>query len=140
MAFQSPSCFVSIPFRPEFADVRATVLKVLLEMNVKPLQVSDLEADDSLSSGIADALRRADLILADITGLNAHVLYELGVAYGLNKPIAMIAQEGSDLAALPGDLAKQQIVTYPPGNVSSLVGYLHRKVRIILSSTRGSAG
>ena len=48
-------------------------------------------------SGISDA----DLVVADLTGLNANVMYEVGVAHALRKPTLVVTQE---IDELPFDL------------------------------------
>ena len=42
---------------------------------------------------IVGNIHTADLIVADLTGLNPNVMYELGIAHGLDKPVIMVAQD-----------------------------------------------
>jgi hypothetical protein len=52
----------------------------------------------------------ADVIIADLTGLNPNVLYELGVAHTFNKKTIVITQD--DLSSLPFDLKQYRTKGY----------------------------
>ena len=73
-------------------------------------------ADQQLSqgnilSGIISAINEADLIVADLTGLNANVMYELGVAHALDTPVVIVTQ---DLEIYPFDLKNYRAMPYSP--------------------------
>lgn len=51
----------------------------------------------------------ADVVIADITGNNVNVLYELGLSHGLAKPVIMLSQRAHDA---PFDLRTYRIVKY----------------------------
>ena len=52
---------------------------------------------------------QARIIVANITGRNPNVYYELGIAHAIDKPVIMIAQNKSDL---PFDIRAKQIIFY----------------------------
>ena len=58
--------------------------------------------------GISDC----DLVIADLTNLNANVLYELGVAHGLDKPVILLSQDTPE--SLPFDLKSYRVLPYSP--------------------------
>ncbi|WP_448620894.1 hypothetical protein [Geodermatophilus sp. URMC 65] len=71
-------------------------------------------ADEDVNPGaitprIISSIFEADLIVADITGLNANVFYELAIAHGYGKPTVHL-QEGSDRP--PFDIKDMRIVAY----------------------------
>ena len=52
---------------------------------------------------IFEYIQRAGLIIADITGANPNVLYEIGLAHALRKPVIII-REGTDTSLVPFDI------------------------------------
>lgn len=74
-------------------------------------------------------LDRADLVVADITGLNPNVMYELGIRHGFCKKTILLTQ---DLRELPFDIAGYQCMEY-----SWITEANRRKFRADLSSLLG---
>lgn len=73
-----------------------------------------LKADTNLQQRnimrtIVEGIAQADLIVAELTGNNPNVFYELGVAHGLQQPVVMIAQ---DVDQIPFDLRSYNVVIY----------------------------
>jgi hypothetical protein len=60
----------------------------------------------------------ADLVVADLTGANANVTYEMGYAHGLKKPMIHISVTPPE--QLPFDFRQWPIVAYELGKVHSL--------------------
>lgn len=63
----------------------------------------------SIISGIIDNLRNSQLVIADLTGLNPNVMYELGVRHSLKRGTIIITQ---NLSALPSDLRDYMTLEY----------------------------
>ena len=70
------------------------------------------------SPGIRDILRRARVVIADITALSPEVLFEVGFAHGLERPTLPVVQHHNWLSRLPRWLTDFQI-----GNFSSDEGW-----------------
>lgn len=66
---------------------------------------NDLQADRAdlmigssmIGTNIFRSISESDVCVADMTGLNPNVLYEIGVRHSLRKPIIHIAQSGTSL-------------------------------------------
>ena len=58
---------------------------------------------------IWENILRADLIIADLTGRNPNVFYELGYAHALHKNTVLITQSIDDV---PFDLRHRQMIKY----------------------------
>jgi hypothetical protein len=77
-------------------------------------------ADNFFTNGqiiveIWSAINHARVILADCTGRNAYVFYEIGIAHTLGKETILITQSIEDI---PFDLRHLRFITYeytPPG-------------------------
>lgn len=63
----------------------------------------------SIISGIASNLNNSDLVIADLTGLNPNVMYELGVRHTLKRGTIIITQ---DINSLPSDLRDYTCLDY----------------------------
>ena len=92
-----PLCFLIMPFGSEFDFVLKTVKET-----VESFHFQYDRADESFVSGtvvdkIREQIARADLIIADLTGKNPNVYYEVGYAAALNKKVIQIAQSVNDL-------------------------------------------
>ncbi len=55
------------------------------------------------------SIDEAQLIIADLTGGNPNVFYELGVAHALNRPVILLTQS---IEELPFDLASYRVISY----------------------------
>jgi nucleoside 2-deoxyribosyltransferase len=86
--------FMIMPFADEFRSVYTDLVKPL----VADLKLTVLRGDEFLSSrgviieDVWAALNACRLVIADITGGNDNVFYELGIAHTLNKPAILITQ------------------------------------------------
>ncbi len=116
MASEKKKCFVISPIGAEGSPEREkadTVLKYLIKKALLP-EFDVLRADDDTNPGaitprIVQSILEADLVVADITGANANVFYELAIAHGYRKPTVHI-QESSERP--PFDIKDMRILSY----------------------------
>ena len=88
-------CFVLMPFQPPFDRLYEEVLSPV----VKDAGLEPLRADQIFSP----------TPIADVTGRNHNVFYELGLAHTVGKPVIILTQSGEDI---PVDLAYIRYFTY----------------------------
>jgi len=83
-----------------------------------------------------EGINRARLIIADLTGRNPNVFYELGIAHTLGKPVIMLTQS---MDYVPFDLRHLRCIVYQykPGSIEKFESALKRTVRRVLSSSTG---
>jgi hypothetical protein len=130
MAFvQSSACFVAIPRDPRFDSVRQVVAEALDESNVISVDIESQMPGSSVSN-ISETLERVDFVIADVTDEGSNTLYLLGVADGLRKPTLIMTQ---NRVPLPGDLARRQLLSYGPQEVSKLRDYLRYWIPDVMS-------
>jgi nucleoside 2-deoxyribosyltransferase len=55
------------------------------------------------------SINGADFVIADITGRNPNVLYELGIAHTLAKPVLILSRNAADI---PIDLSTRRVILY----------------------------
>ena len=97
-----PRAFVLISFEQQFESVYNDLIKVPLEVVGFEVFRADSRLDQrSILQDIFRGIADADLIVADLTGLNPNVFYELGVAHALAIPTILLTQ---NLEELPFDL------------------------------------
>ena len=64
---------------------------------------------DSAGNDIWDYTQRAKILLADLTGKNANVFYELGLAHAAGKPVILVTGSIDDV---PFDLRALRVIEY----------------------------
>ncbi|TCP22244.1 hypothetical protein [Rhodovulum adriaticum] len=104
------SCFIISPIGAEGGDIRRRADKVLKHVIRPPLEergYSVVRADHIADPGmittqVIDKIREADLVVADLSGHNPNVFYELAVRHALNKPFIQIIESGEQI---PFDIA-----------------------------------
>jgi nucleoside 2-deoxyribosyltransferase len=117
---QSPAVFVIAPFDPEGRRVRDIVRSALQETGLKVVQYNEaIRPGAELTLTIFDAIRDADLIIADMGRQNSNVFYELGFAHALRKPTILLVNIKSG-SGLPSELAGLQYILYDPANLGRL--------------------
>lgn len=69
----------------------------------------DLDNQQSILQDIVIGIGNADVIIADVTGLNPNVFYELGLCHALDKKVILITQ---DISELPFDIRSYRVDEY----------------------------
>jgi hypothetical protein len=107
---EKPTAFVIMPFDAELNEVySAFIVPTLDEIGYSVLRADDLYGQRNILRDIVESISKSDLIVADLTGLNPNVFYELGVAHGLQKPVILMTQ---NIDELPFDLRQYRVVIY----------------------------
>ena len=108
--------FVLMPFNTEWSrHVYKTITSELARNGYRTLRADEMESPGQIIDEIFLALQRAGAVVADVTGRNANVLYEVGLAHAMGKPTVLITQ---DISHVPFDVASYRVIVYqatPPG-------------------------
>lgn len=118
-----PSCFIIMPITtPEYCfqqykgdkDHFKHVLKCLLipavdKAGFQPL-LPESTGSEIIHADIIEKLTSSDMVLCDMSILNANVFFELGVRTSLNKPVALITDDKT--SKIPFDIQPAQRNTY----------------------------
>lgn len=104
---KKPLCFVVGPIGKEGSDVRkhADMMLHAIIRNVLATEEFGYEvrrADDDgrpgmITDRVITDIIAAELVIADLTGLNPNVFYELGIRHAADKPAIHITAQGTDL-------------------------------------------
>jgi hypothetical protein len=102
--------FVLMPFASEFDEVYKQVIRQpLIAAGFEVSRADEVQGARSIMQDVMSGIHSADLIIADLTGGNTNVFYELGIAHALGKNVVLITQ---DLEEVPFDLRAYRVVTY----------------------------
>jgi hypothetical protein len=91
-------CFVLIPFKPQFERLFKDHISPTLKTRFKEVKkANDIYESSPIIEDIWILINEAQLIIADVTGKNANVFYELGIAHTLGKDVIIITQNKEDI-------------------------------------------
>lgn len=110
MADQKPECFVIAPIGTEKSDVRSRsdqILKHVIrpvaeECGYYAIRSDEISEPGSITTQVINHILNAPVLVADLTGNNANVFYELAVRHAIRKPYVQIVQKGE---RIPFDVA-----------------------------------
>lgn len=125
----APRCFVIAPFGLPYDECYVKVLvPAIKDAGLLPLRGDEINKPGVIVNQIWHGITSAAVCLAEVTGRNPNVMYELGVAHAAGKPVVPIVQDVSDL---PFDLRSIRFIVY---NVHSptWADELRRKVTSML--------
>ena len=103
-----PIVFVITPFGDDYIALYDE-LKRTYENEFEFTNGGDLDNQQNILQDIVEGIYRADVVIADLTGLNPNVFYELGLAHALNKKVIIITQ---DINELPFDIRSYRANEY----------------------------
>jgi nucleoside 2-deoxyribosyltransferase len=106
------NCFVVMPFRPELR-----YMYLFLKQHIEGTfpGVSCERGDDKILTRpilekVAGYIKQADVVVADCSGRNPNVFYELGMAHALDKPVVLITSD--EVREAPTDIRAFEFIRY----------------------------
>ena len=103
-----PVVFFIMPFKEEMFALYEK-LKSDFGNDFLFTNAGDLDSQRNILRDIVEGIHQADIVIADLTGLNANVFYELGLAHAMNKKVIIITQ---DLGEVPFDIKSYRAIDY----------------------------
>ena len=79
------------------------------EAGLEPVRADELFTTGSVVEQIWEQIEKAKLLLADLSGKNPNVFYELGLAHAAKKPVVFTASQVDDV---PFDLRHLRVIIY----------------------------
>ena len=122
-------CVVLMPFNAEWSDEIYDVFKEAV-VDFTFWRSDDEHMDDIIIQTIWKKINEAHFVIADCTGRNPNVFYELGIAHTLGKPVFMCSQDRRDF---PFDITHIRSYEYgqKPGEIKKLKTDIKRFVESI---------
>lgn len=117
------TCFIITPVGDINSTIRrsmygmvASIRRVLEEEDFILIAPLDILTTGSITTEIVSHIIDSDLVIADLTGLNPNVMYELAIRHATLKPVITITD---NIATLPFDIQDQRAIRY----VNDIQGY-----------------
>lgn len=133
-ATSAKKVFVISPIGAAETDVRKNAdrfLKYIVKAALPAPEYEVLRADEddsayAITESMLRAILEADICVADITGRNANVMYELALAHAADKKVVIM---NSDTDPAPFDIKDQRVVAYGmmPEEIARAVADLRAK-------------
>jgi hypothetical protein len=138
-------CFVLMPMRDEFIELYEELVKPTVDKaGLMCEYAGDILGPGIIMEDIWDRVERARLVIADLTGRNPNVFYEVGYAHALDRhKVILLSQDVEDV---PFDLHGFRCIRYRlgPRGQKELGEKLTRTVQAVLAeapeSPRAEAG
>ncbi len=99
-----------MPFDSAFDDIyKLGIQAIAKECDIVAERVDEQKYSESILERIYRQIETADFIVADMTGRNANVFYEVGFAHARNKLCTLLTQSADDI---PFDLKHHRHIVY----------------------------
>jgi hypothetical protein len=105
-----PDAFVIMPFQESLRPIyEEHILPVARALDLTCKRGDDFYSDDTIMDEVWSAIYYSKVCIAECTGLNANVFYEMGMAHTLGRSCILIAQT---VEGLPFDIRHRRIIVY----------------------------
>ena len=102
--------FVLMPFQEDLKPVYEDHIKpVATRLNMRVARADDFFSSHSIIDEVWSAISQSRFLIADCTGRNPNVFYEIGIAHSIGKPVILITQNQEDV---PFDLRHRRFIKY----------------------------
>lgn len=103
-------CFVIMPFGHGYDELYEKIYVPAIEASgLKPLRADEIYDNQPIIHDISQSIHNAKVILADVTGRNPNVNYELGIAHALEKEVVILTAAQADV---PSDYKHLRYILY----------------------------
>jgi len=104
------SCFVVMPFSSLFqTEYEKIIQPALLELKIVCIRGDEIYTKQRIIDDLWHSIKKCRFVLAELTGKNPNVLYEIGLAHAIGKPVIIITRNSDDV---PFDLKALRYLFY----------------------------
>ncbi|MBM3393908.1 MAG: hypothetical protein FJY37_04600 [Betaproteobacteria bacterium] len=108
------TCFVVMPFASMFDREYSRVIVPAIENSgLTAVRGDEIYAEQAIVQDIWKALRASRVVVAELSGRNPNVMYEVGLAHAIGKPIVLLTRNQEDV---PFDLRALRYLYYDTNN------------------------
>ncbi len=108
---EGDSCFVMMPFAEPIGSYFRTIYEVAIKRaGLRPVRADDdMFATGKIVDQVWTGIQAAKVLVAELTGRNPNVFYELGLAHALQKPVVLVSSNEKDV---PFDVQHIRVIYY----------------------------
>ena len=137
--FQLPDGFVELdlvavmmPFSANLNPVIDKIRSVCKNHELTCLRADDIWENQTIIQDVFDLIYCSHIIIADFTGKNPNVFYEVGIAHTLGKLVIPLTQSISDV---PFDLNHHRVLHYHPNSegIEKMGSELETRIKSVLN-------
>lgn len=104
------TCFVVMPFSSLYQVEYESIIKPILhEVNISCVRGDEIYSKQRIMDDIWESIKSCRFVIAELTGKNPNVLYEVGLAHALGKPVIILTRNSDDV---PFDLKALRYLFY----------------------------
>lgn len=119
--------FLAISYDAAFDPVKLTVLEAATSTGFRCEVTGDLATPGNILDQVWQHIRGSDAVVADITGGNPNVFYEIGLAHALGKEVILMSQKPD----APFDIRPSRRVHYDLNALNKLKADLEMAFRAV---------
>jgi len=121
-------CFVIMPFNNTFDGIYGNIKKELNAFGLVCNRADEISGSKPIMNKILTETLKSQYIIADITGYNPNVFYELGIAHTFkdSQNILLIKQKEN---RIPFDISHLTYIEYEPNNLLFLTSTIKRFIQ-----------
>src|SRR5262245_36210086 len=94
---KSLNCFIIMPFDERFRPVCDTIRAAVSGRRGQAIRADDIFHPGYIIDQVIDSIQKADFCITDVTKNNPNVMWEVGYASALKKPVIAIRQNREQL-------------------------------------------
>lgn len=132
--------FMAVPFAKPYEDFyNDFIASAVRDVGLEPMRIDEMPAQARrrhIVDKIEEAIARSRFVIADVSGWNPNVVYEVGLTVGISKPILLLCdKQHFDAREIPFDFQSYELIEYSPYSAGDLRSRLTRKIREIKDDT-----
>jgi len=131
-------CFSLMPFQESFFCVyEEAILPAAKAAGMRSMHAGEIFDNREIIEDVWESICTARVVIADVTGRNPNVFYELGICHTLGKEVIVITQNRDDV---PFDIRHRRFLEYGPDKLASLRSRLEKTIKNIILRTDSQKG
>jgi len=133
MTVPKPYVFVLMPFSKKFKDIYEVGIKAACkDAGTYCERIDEQIFQENILERIYNEIAKADYVIADMTGRNANVYYEVGYAHAMGKRVILLTHRAEDI---PFDLKHYPHIIYD-GVISYLKDELQKTLKAFIKQSK----
>lgn len=136
MSTKNNICFTIMPFQDFDNQWELAFKPAIQEAGLEPLRADEKSlGTNAIAKDITSSIFNACVIIADISGRNPNVLYELGLAHAAKKPVVILVQDDQDV---PFDLRHIRYLKYSERKLPQLMPKLTERIKTTMAMDKNN--